>query len=59
MFTIERITELAEDFIETHLTTPELKQRFIDQMFGYVNDCCETERELCCFIDGLLMNIYN
>jgi hypothetical protein len=42
-----------------HLTTPELKQRFIDQVFDYVNDCCETERELCCFIDGLLMNIYN
>jgi hypothetical protein len=59
MYTIEQIAKLAEDFTETHLTTPELKQRFIDQMFGYVNDCCETERELCCFIDGLLMNIYN
>jgi hypothetical protein len=59
MFTIEHITEWAEDFTETHLTTPELKQRFIDQVFDYANGCCETERELCCFIDGLLMNIYN
>jgi hypothetical protein len=59
MVTIEHIIEWAEDFTETHLTTPELKQRFIDQVFDYANGCCETERELCCFIDGLLMNIYN
>jgi hypothetical protein len=59
MVTIEHITEWAEDFTETHLTTPELKQRFINQVFDYANGCCENERELCCFIDGLLMNIYN
>jgi hypothetical protein len=59
MITIERVTELAEDFTEDHLVTPELKQRFIKQVFDYANDCCETERELCCFIDGLLMDIYN
>ena len=56
MFTIETITELSEDFTDDYLTTPELKQRFIDQVFDYGNGCCETEQELYCFIDGLLIN---
>jgi hypothetical protein len=59
MFTIETITELSEDFIDDCLTTPELQQRFINQVFDYANDCCETDQELYCYIDGLLMNIYN
>jgi len=57
MFTIETITELSEDFTDDYLTTPELKQRFIDQVFDYGNGCCNTEQELYCFIDGLLMNL--
>ena len=56
MITIETITELADDF-EGILTTPELKKRFIEQVFDYSEGCCETEQELYCFIDGLLMNL--
>ena len=59
MFTIEAITELSEDFTDDYLTTPELKQRFIDQVFDYGNGCCNTEQELYCFIDGLLINFFN
>lgn len=55
----ERIALLSEDFTDDYLTTPELQQQFIDQVFDYANGCCETERELCCFIDGLLINFYN
>ena len=51
-------TELVEDFKDSYLTTPELQQRFIDQVVNYGDGCCETEQELNCFIDGLLMNLY-
>jgi hypothetical protein len=57
MITIETITELADDF--DTLTTPELKKRFIEQVFSYSEGCCEMEQELYCFIDGLLMNLYS
>jgi hypothetical protein len=58
MITIETITDLSDDF--DILTTPELKQRFIEHVYSYALDgCCETEQELYCFIDGLLMNLYN
>lgn len=53
------ITELSEDFVDDYLTTPELQQRFIEQVFDYADGCCETEQELLCFVDGLLMNLYN
>ncbi len=56
---IQFTTKLSNDFIDTHLTTPELQQRFIDQVVDYVEGCCETEREIFCFVDGLLMNLYN
>lgn len=59
MFTKEIITQLSEDFTDDYLTTPELKQRFIDTVFDYVSGCCETDQELFCFIDGLLMNFNN
>ncbi len=59
MFTIETITALSEDFVDDYLTTPELQQRFINQVFDYAEGCCETEQELLCFIDGLLINFYN
>jgi hypothetical protein len=58
MITIETITDLSNDF-EDILTTPELKKRFIDQVFSYSEGCCETEQELYCFIDGLLMNLHS
>jgi hypothetical protein len=48
------ITNLSGDFDE-YLTTPELKQKFIDQVFNYASNCCETDQEMFCFIDGLLM----
>ena len=50
-------TALSKDFIDTHLTTPELQQRFIDQVVDYVEGCCETEQEIYCFVDGLLINL--
>jgi hypothetical protein len=54
------VTELSDDFANDYLTTPELKQRFIDQVVSYAEGgCCETEQELLCFVDGLLMNLYN
>jgi hypothetical protein len=59
MINIEVITALANDDFAHILTTPELKQRFIDQVFNYADGCCETEQELYCFIDGLLMNLYS
>lgn len=59
MFTKEIITQLSDDFTDDYLTTPELKQRFIDTVFDYANACCETDQELYCFIDGLLMNFNN
>jgi hypothetical protein len=52
------VTELSEDFKDDYLTTPELQQRFIDQVVEYYEGCVETESELHCFIDGLLMNLY-
>jgi hypothetical protein len=57
MFTIESITELSNDFTDDYLTTPELQQRFINQVFDYASGCCETEQEVYCFVDGLLMNL--
>jgi hypothetical protein len=59
MFTIEMITDLSNDYVEDYLTTPELQQKFINQVFEYADGCCETDNELFCFIDGLLMNLYN
>jgi hypothetical protein len=57
--TREFITELSEDFTDDYLVTPELQQRFIEQVLDYVEgECCTTEQELYCFVDGLLMNIY-
>ena len=49
------VTELSEDFVDDYLTTPELQQRFIDQVMDYAEGCCETGQEICCFVDGLLM----
>jgi hypothetical protein len=59
MINIEVITALANDDFAHILTTPELKQRFIEQVYNYADGCCETEQELYCFIDGLLMNLYS
>jgi hypothetical protein len=59
MINIEVITALANDDFAHILTTPELKQRFIEQVYSYADGCCETEQELYCFIDGLLMNLYS
>jgi hypothetical protein len=59
MITIETITDLSNDFTDVYLTTPELQQRFIKQVFDYSEACCETEGEVLCFIDGLLMNLYS
>jgi hypothetical protein len=59
MINNEVITALANDDFAHILTTPELKQRFIDQVYNYADGCCETEQELYCFIDGLLMNLYS
>ena len=53
------IINLSEEFIDDYLITPELQQRFIDQVYHYANGCCETDQELYCFVDGLLMNLYN
>jgi hypothetical protein len=56
IFTKEAIAKLSEDFVDDYLTTPELQQRFIDQVFNYADGCCETDQELFCYIDGLLTN---
>jgi len=53
------VSDLSEEFVEDYLTTPELQQKFIDQVLDYAEGCCETEQELYCFVDGLLMNLYN
>lgn len=54
------VSNLSEEFVEDYLTTPELQQRFINQVLDYAEGgCIGTEQELCCFIDGLLMNLYN
>jgi hypothetical protein len=62
MITIENlteyVTELSENFTYDYLTTPELQQRFIDQVVNYAEGCCKTEQEMLCFVDGLLMNLY-
>jgi hypothetical protein len=52
------ITNLSEDFTDEYLVTPELKQRFIDQVYDYTSNACETDQEMYCFVDGLLMNLY-
>jgi len=59
MINIEVITALANNDFAHILITPELKQRFIDQVFNYADGCCETEQEIYCFIDGLLINLYS
>ena len=51
------VEELSNDFTDDYLTTPELQQRFINQVVSYGKDCCETEQELLCFVDGLLMSM--
>ena len=56
--TKEFITKLSEEFTDDYLTTPELQQRFIEQVLHYIDGCCKTEQEMYCFIDGLLMNLY-
>jgi len=56
MFTKQSIIELSNDFVDDYLTTPELQQRFVDQVFDYANGCCETDQELFCYVDGLLTN---
>ena len=53
------VIELSNDFTDDYLTTPELQQRFIDQVIDYGSGCCETEQELLCYVDGLLVNLYN
>jgi hypothetical protein len=53
------VTELSNDFTDDYLITPELQQRFIDQVIDYGSGCCETEQELLCYVDGLLVNLYN
>jgi hypothetical protein len=53
------VTELSDEFVDDYLTTPELQQRFIKQVVDYAKGCCETEQEIYCFVDGLLMNLYN
>jgi len=55
---IKFVTDLSEDFVDDYLTTPELQQRFIDQVVDYAWGCCETHPEILCFVDGLLMNLY-
>ena len=55
--TKENITTLAEEFVDDYLTTDELKNWFIDQVFDYADGCCETEQEVLCFVDGLLMGL--
>jgi hypothetical protein len=54
----EYTTNTAEDFVGTHLITGEQVGKFIEQVLDYAENCCETEQELLCFIDGLLMNFY-
>ena len=56
MFTKEWIEEILDEV--TCLSSIELKQKFINQIFDYINNCCETEQEALCFIDGLLINLY-
>jgi hypothetical protein len=57
LITKQDIANLSEEFYQDHLTTPELQQKFIDQVFDYAKDCVETDQELYCFIDGLLMDL--
>lgn len=51
------VIELSNDFTDDYLTTSELQQRFINQVIDYGSECCKTEQELLCYVDGLLMNI--
>lgn len=53
------VTELSNEFIDDYLITPELQQQFINQVVNYAEGCCKTEQELLCFVDGLLINLYN
>lgn len=54
---INFVTELSDDFTDEYLTSLELKHQFIVQVVDYAKDCCETEQELLCFIDGYLYNL--
>ena len=54
----EYVTNISWEFIDDYLTTPELQQRFIDQVVDYAEGCCDTEQQVLCFIDGLLINLY-
>ena len=56
IFTKEWIEEILDGV--TCLPSTELKQKFINQIFDYINNCCETDQEALCFIDGLLINLY-
>jgi hypothetical protein len=51
------VTKLSNDYTEDYLITPQLKKQFINQVVNYGEGCCETEQELLCFIDGLLMSL--
>jgi len=51
------VTELSEDFMADYLITPAKQEWFINQVLDYASDCCETEQEINCFVDGLLMTI--
>jgi hypothetical protein len=53
----EYVIELSNEFTDNYLTTPELQQRFINQVVDYGSGCCETEQELLCYVDGLLMTL--
>jgi hypothetical protein len=59
VITREFVEELSEDFVDDYLTTPELQQRFVKQVLNYVDGGVETEQELYCFVDGLLINLYS
>jgi hypothetical protein len=49
------VTELSEDFMADYLITPAKQEWFINQVVSYAEDCCKTEQEISCFVDGLLM----
>ena len=51
------VLELSNDYTEDYLITPELKKQFIKQVMNYADGCCETDQELLCFVDGLLMSL--
>jgi len=56
--TIKQIEEMSEDFTEDYLVTAELRDKFIKDVFDYVSNCCETEQEMYCFVDGYLWDFF-